>query len=678
MAISKYNKKPKALVVPAFPPDQPLALAQVIDQALLLLAERSPNPQPLAFGQIAPLPSLLDRCEALLERRSETVAPLRVLHSFGSTAGDVWSALLSCAPNVREWTDTTARSPDAVDRAVQVQAKRAEVLALQDGYAARGLDFIIRVNHLADDAGSDLLSGDFAETLGRPIRACVLAEHPLLSYLKAVRRGQLSRHSAGLEAYAERYLKFLDRYADLALLSADTIEQNAVLVLGKLARALHLSVPNSVLDDLRTYPSEFLGTSGNADELHLRYADDSPATEEALDGPAYVRLCNRLGVAPDALPAVIRPPSAGPLPTPLKRPLPPRPQGRKPSRIADFVSLIARITDAPDAPAGMPDASSFVGMIEDCLGHPDGFYEALEAHLAHLAERDAAVLLMGCAAHFCAVNEPMQAFGLLAEAEDYIDPDNRALCLLLAELFLRLRKPEMALAALTRDAMDGRYRSEPAQQKALKAAIDKFFPPANVDHGHSLLIDWLEARPEVAIGQSRVMIEIGKTRERVAGQGSTEKLALLCNRLGIDFITVDMDPRNSAVARRMFRKRGLPFRAVTAKGEDFLASWTGTIDYCFLDAYDFDHGKHGEVRQSRYETFLGSRIADEQCHQMHLDCAVSLVAKLSRDGVICLDDTWTDENGAWTAKGTTAMPYLLENDFKVILARNRAALLVRV
>ena len=161
------------------------------------------------------------------------------------------------------------------------------------------------------------------------------------------------------------------------------------------------------------------------------------------------------------------------------------------------------------------------------------------------------------------------------------------------------------------------------------------------------------------------------------GLGSSEKLSARCAELGIDFITVDMDPRNSAAARRMFRVKGYPSRAVTAKGEDFLAEWQGVIDYCFLDAYDFDHGQHSELRQSRYEAFLGERINDEACHRMHFDCATSLIAKLSPSGLICFDDTWLDGNGLWTAKGKTAMPLLLHNGFRVLEARNRAALLAR-
>jgi hypothetical protein len=96
----------------------------------------------------------------------------------------------------------------------------------------------------------------------------------------------------------------------------------------------------------------------------------------------------------------------------------------------------------------------------------------------------------------------------------------------------------------------------------------------------------------------------------------------------------------------------------------------------FLDAYDFDHGRHSELRQSRYLKYLGARIDEQACHQMHLDCAGTLVRRLWEHGAVCIDDTWR-EQGSWTAKGTLAMPFLLEQGFALVDARNRAALLVR-
>jgi hypothetical protein len=98
------------------------------------------------------------------------------------------------------------------------------------------------------------------------------------------------------------------------------------------------------------------------------------------------------------------------------------------------------------------------------------------------------------------------------------------------------------------------------------------------------------------------------------------------------------------------------------------------MDCVFLDAYDFDHGKHSELRQSRYEKFLGSRIDEQQCHQMHLDCVKSVVEKLSDWGVVSIDDTWLD-TGSWTAKGTLAVPYLLTKSFNFLDIRNRSVLM---
>ncbi len=137
-----------------------------------------------------------------------------------------------------------------------------------------------------------------------------------------------------------------------------------------------------------------------------------------------------------------------------------------------------------------------------------------------------------------------------------------------------------------------------------------------------------------------------------------------------------MDPHNTRLAAAMFDKLGAKFQAITFKGEDYLRNFQGIFDFIFLDAYDFDHGKHSELRQSRYKKFLGSPIDELACHQMHLDCAKSAVDRLSARGVICMDDTWLVD-GKWTAKGTFAMPYLLEHGFVVLEARNRAALLSR-
>jgi hypothetical protein len=149
-----------------------------------------------------------------------------------------------------------------------------------------------------------------------------------------------------------------------------------------------------------------------------------------------------------------------------------------------------------------------------------------------------------------------------------------------------------------------------------------------------------------------------------------------CRDNSLDFVSVDMDSENTARADELFKKEGVNFRAIAAKGEEFLENTAEEFDFVFLDAYDFDHGGHSDLRQSRYEAVLGDRINDQACHEMHLRCVVALVKKLPAHGLICFDDTWL-EDGKWMAKGTTAMPYLLSHNFVLLDVRNRAALLSR-
>ena len=197
-------------------------------------------------------------------------------------------------------------------------------------------------------------------------------------------------------------------------------------------------------------------------------------------------------------------------------------------------------------------------------------------------------------------------------------------------------------------------------------------------HGHEVLLAFLSKhadRLREAKGDTPpTLIEIGTTRESAAGQGSTRRLMEFCLKHRFRFITVDMDSNNTQMAAEMFRESEVTFEAVHAKGEYFLESYEGDVDCIFLDAYDFDHGKHTELRQSRYEKFLGARISDVDCHKMHLDCATAIVKKLQPWTVVCLDDTWL-EHGKWIAKGTLAMPYFLRQGLQLLDVRNRSALL---
>ena len=215
-----------------------------------------------------------------------------------------------------------------------------------------------------------------------------------------------------------------------------------------------------------------------------------------------------------------------------------------------------------------------------------------------------------------------------------------------------------------------------ALQKAGENLLEKIFDFKG--HGHELLLSISQKyagrlRTECA-GRKPVFIEIGTTRESAAGQGSTRRLAEMCHREKFHFITVDMDRVCTDMAKQMFLENGFPFEAIHSKGEEFLAKYPGPIDAIFLDAYDFDHGMHTELRQSRYEKFLGARISEPDCHRMHLDCASELIKKAHPWTLVCVDDTWL-HFGRWTAKGTLAVPQLLKTGYHLLDVRNKAVLM---
>ena len=340
---------------------------------------------------------------------------------------------------------------------------------------------------------------------------------------------------------------------------------------------------------------------------------------------------------------------------------------------AMLVSKGLGVDDATRTPAPMSDAAR--AALQQCVA-ADDLYTALETIEPELEQKDRCHLFIGLADHFGELNNRLTAIDCLASAVEHLPAQEPALRLAVARHLLGLDQPALAVECLLHDLLNDPALLDLSERKAIRGVLQD----DSAEHGQHLLMARLSAAAHSAMASdapARVLIEIGTTRERVPGQGSTEKLARFCLERGLHFITVDMDPHNSDMARRTFARMNVPFEAVTSKGEDYLADYSGAIDFIFLDAYDFDHGRHSELRQQRYEAFLGARIDEEQCHRMHLDCAKSLVTKLSPDGLICIDDTWQDVDGNWTAKGTTAVPYLLENGFELIEARNRAVLLGR-
>jgi FkbM family methyltransferase len=192
-----------------------------------------------------------------------------------------------------------------------------------------------------------------------------------------------------------------------------------------------------------------------------------------------------------------------------------------------------------------------------------------------------------------------------------------------------------------------------ASRRAAQAA-----PP----HGHQLMADLL---PGVAGQVARgFIVEIGSTREKLEGQGSTAILARLAARLGLPFVTVDMDPANTEQA--LADLDGVAgATAVTARGEEFLATFEEPIVAAYLDAFDIQHGMHSDERVQRYRQYLGTEITNAAASAMHLAAARALQPWLVAGGLVVIDDTWPDGAG-YAGKGSEAIPALLAGGFEIV------------
>jgi hypothetical protein len=324
-------------------------------------------------------------------------------------------------------------------------------------------------------------------------------------------------------------------------------------------------------------------------------------------------------------------------------------------------------------------------LASQCLNAPD-MHDAADRVMAEVVTLpgDRLQLLMLLSDHMLARGDRMTALHFLNSARWFTGDASADTRTALMKKLLALGAPNTALDIAMADVLDDEAQSgEASVVQVLRKTYEgmRHAATSRLEHGHELLLAFLETQrvrlQQLAAPRQLTLIEIGTTREDVPGQGSTLKLAQYCLQHQLHFITVDMDPHNTRMALATFGRLGANhFEAVTMKGEDYLRQRKGDIDLVFLDAYDFDHGKHSELRQSRYERYLGTRIDEQACHRMHLDCAQTLVSKLWAHGVVCVDDTW-QEDGTWSAKGTLAMPHLLAKGFRVVDARNRAALLVR-
>jgi hypothetical protein len=129
---------------------------------------------------------------------------------------------------------------------------------------------------------------------------------------------------------------------------------------------------------------------------------------------------------------------------------------------------------------------------------------------------------------------------------------------------------------------------------------------------------------------SPCLLEIGTPLPNEPSPSTTQQLTSFCHKHGLRFETVDI-----------------------AHAESHLQNQPGEVDFVFINPRDPDHRKHSLA---------------------NLVCAAQLVKKLSKNGLVCINDTYLHD-ATWAAKGAQAVPYLLSHGFELVDVRNRAVLL---
>lgn len=192
-------------------------------------------------------------------------------------------------------------------------------------------------------------------------------------------------------------------------------------------------------------------------------------------------------------------------------------------------------------------------------------------------------------------------------------------------------------------------------------------------HGHALALKWMKRQLKL-VPDDGWLVEVGCSREIIEGQHSTAQLASFARQSGRIFAGIDLDPENISALRREFGDQGRHW--FLGKGEDVLAHWSTPIAGLYLDAYDFWHRSHSDIREREYRRAYGAEINDAACHRMHLEATRLGSRHLCSGGVLAIDDTWM-EAGQWAGKGALAVPWLLEQGWPLVGAANRAVVFLK-
>lgn len=212
------------------------------------------------------------------------------------------------------------------------------------------------------------------------------------------------------------------------------------------------------------------------------------------------------------------------------------------------------------------------------------------------------------------------------------------------------------------------------------SAVARLKQETTREHGHALLMATLADEEKQSPGTlaHKNIIEIGTTRELRLPQNSTRKLAIFALATDMRFVTVDMDPKNTNEVNKVLPYINPGATAWAQKGEVYLRTFAESLDYVYLDLFDFNHNEHSDARRERYKEILHTDITDEACWMSHKECAEVIIDRMPQGGIVALDDTWLDAEANYCGKGKLAVPMLLEAGFEIVAQTKETICLKRV
>lgn len=302
------------------------ALRESFDEALGLLEDYLQTQDTFDPDSVDPLPSLLDRCQALCADIPPE-PPVRSVHHLASTGGTLICKCLSTMPNVTLLSeiDPLSRMQMAPGRKRPfaptdlIYGARVALRGIDDDTTARTFLAALQTLHeelclqgrhlvLRDHAHSQFCSDTAPEerpTLHQllldrgPNRAIVTVRHPLDSYLSLIHNGWTTFSPFTLDEYARRYQQFLDQHRGLPLFKYEDFVAAPEPVLSEMCGQLELVYNDGA--ELLLGAVSMSGDSGRSSNRighRPRRKVSADIQDEITRSPTYDALCKELGYDP--------------------------------------------------------------------------------------------------------------------------------------------------------------------------------------------------------------------------------------------------------------------------------------------------------------------------------------------------------------------------------------------